>query len=226
MLVKVAVVAQNEPELEAIRHRLKNPLRFMVREFLTLDEVKSGLHDFSAEVLLLRIHQFTAKNVPMLMKVRAAFPDTGLVMMANEVEPGARFQVRSMPHAKILEERTEVDDLALMVEKLARKDDHPLRLHVRMKRESHAEIVDPILGTRTPARFVNFAQMGAGLCVQTAVPLKKNDRLQVHYHSSAEPGKIHRIEAMVIWGTMMGGIVNNVINGPQQMVGLRFIAAL
>lgn len=226
MPVKVAVVAQAQPELDAIRYELRNPVRFMIREFLTLEEVKAGLGEFGFQILLLRIHQFGSANVAMLLKIRAHYPNVAIILLAREIDPSARFQIRAMPGTKVIHEETELPDLQLIIEQLARGDHHPSRLHARVRRESAAEIVDVKENLRMPARFLDFAQMGARVVVTSKRPLKKNDRFQVHYESTSEPGKIHRIEAVVIWQQITSGMVGTIFGGPQQTVGVRFIAAL
>ena len=225
-MVKVALVAQDMPELEAVRSRLRSPARFQLREYHSLDEVRDGLSHLPFDVLLLRISSFKPANIPMLVRARSAFSHAGVVLIAREIDPGARFQVRSMPGTKLIHEASEIDDLAGIIEQLNRGDSHPLRLHPRVKRDGHAELVDPKHGLKLQAKFLDFAQMGARIWVQAKTPLKRNDRFQVHYPSISEPGKTNRVEVTVVWQQMTSGMMDTIVRGPQQVVGIRFIAAL
>lgn len=226
MLVKVAIVAQAQPELEAIRYELRNPIRFATREFLSLDEVAVGLKDFAFEVLVLRIGRFSVANVPMLVKIRAYFPQASILLIASEIEPSARFQCRAMPNIKLVHEGAELQDLASMVEKFSRGEDHPGRQHARVRRNTTAEIFDAKTKRKVPAKFLDFAQMGARVQMNTREPLKRNDRIQLHYESATEPGKLHRIEAVVVWQQITSGMVGTIVKGPEQTVGIRFLASL
>lgn len=226
MLIKVAIIAQAQPELEAIRYELRNPIRFATRVFLSLDEISVGLKDFAFEVLILRIGRFAMANVAMLVKVRTHFPQAAIVLIASEIEPSARFQCRAMPNVKLITEESELHDLGLIVEKLARGEDHPARQHARVRRNTAAEIFDAKTKQKLNAKFVDFAQMGARVLMNTREPLKRNDRVQLHYESTTEPGKIHRIEAVVVWQQITSGMVGTIVNGPQQTVGVRFLAKI
>ena len=226
MFTRVAIVAQDEPELQSIRSQLRNPVRFSVKEFLTLDGVNEGLALFPSEVLVIRVSSFETKQVPMLMKVRMRFPDKGLITIAPYIDPSARYQVREMAKHKFIHEPTEITDLAQIIDLLAKGETTQTRMHARVKRAGEAELVDVKRGIKYRAKFMDFAQMGARLLVNVTEPIRANSRIQLHYHSTTEPGRIHKIEAQVIWQQLASGLVETLVHGPQQMLGLRFIASL
>lgn len=225
MSTKVAVISQPGEGLHAIRSQLRNPLRYTLREFHSLEDINQHLNEFRFEILLMRVPVFVSAHVQMLARVRQRFPDAGLVMTAPEIDPSARFQARQIPRHKLILEPVEIADLPRVIEKLKSNDPSALRLHARAKREGDVELVDS-LGQRVKGRFLDFAQMGARLMVQTRQVIPKNTRLQLHYRSLSEPGRVHRIESVVVWQEVTGGMVDSLVGGPQQMVGLRFIAAL
>ena len=197
-----------------------------MREFLSLDEVNSGLAIFPFHVLLMRLPCVETDQVSSILRVRERFPAAGLVTVANEIEPSARFQMREIKGHRLIDEPVELDDLAPIVEKLVKGENGHPRLHPRISREGDAEVLDVRTHTMAGAKFVDFAQMGARILVQTPTPLTRMQRIQVHYNSSSDPGRKHRIEALVVWEKVTSGIFRTVVSGPQQMVGVRFIAAL
>jgi hypothetical protein len=226
VFTRVAIVAQDEPELQSIRNQLRNPVRFSVKEFLTLDDVNEGLASFPSEVLVMRVSSFETKQVPMLMKVRMRFPNKGLITVAPYIDPSARYQVREMPKHKLIHEPTEIADLAQIIDLLAKGETTQHRMHARVKRDGEAELVDVKRGIKHRARFMDFAQMGARMLVNVTEPIRANSRIQLHYRSTTEPGRIHKIESQVVWEQFTSGIVDTLVHGPQQMLGLRFIASL
>ena len=226
MFTRVAIVAQDEPEINVIRSYLRNPVRFTVREFLSLEEVNGGLSSFPFDVLVMRLSCFETRQVPMIVKVRTLFPDSGLVTISPIIDPSARYQVREVPKHKLIHEPNEVSDLAQVIDLLAKGQMTPHRLHSRVRREGDAELVDVKRGVKYHAKFMDFAQMGARLMVNVTEPIRANTRIQLHYRSTTEPGRVHRIESQVVWQQFTSGIVDTLVHGPQQMLGLRFIAAL
>lgn len=226
MFTNIAVVAQAGMELQHIRSKLRNPVKYTVREFLTLDDVNHGLKNFPFDILLLRIPMFDAPQVNIVLKSRLHFPSVGLITISPDIRPSARYQVREVAKHKLLLEPMEVEDLAQVVEKLARGEAAPTRMHPRVHRNGECELVDPDKGSRLKCKFVDFAQMGARLLLQPRVPLRKNARYQLHYRSSSEPNHVHRIETSIVWAEIQSGMVGTIMRGPQQMVGLRFLATL
>jgi DNA-binding NarL/FixJ family response regulator len=222
---KIALVAQPGLELASIREMLKNPLRYAVREFLSMDEIKGGLGQYQFDILMLRLKYFDARHLPLLAKTRSAFPRVGLITLASEIDPGARYQVRSLAGHKLLHEPMEIQDLHQVIDKISKGDAQAIRLHPRVRREGMAELVDMKHGYRHPAKFLDFAQMGARLSVSARVPLEKNRCYQLHYPSSVDTSRIHKIETKVIWEKVTSGL-GTIVSGPEQEVGLRFIAAL
>lgn len=226
MLSNIALVTAPVPEVAAIRKRLKNALKYNVKEFLSLDEVNQGLATFPFDLLILRLAVFQSAQVATLAKIRARFPHQGLISVSPEIHPSARFQVRDFSRHKLLSDPGEIDDLPQVVGKLLLGGSSTLRMHPRVRRVGECEVVDMSSGQRSPGQFVDFAQMGARLNVQPKIPFKRNTRVELTYRSTSDPGRIHRIESNVVWAEISSGIVETVLNGAQQSIGLRFVAAL
>jgi hypothetical protein len=224
-LAKVALISESDPGLEATRQHLRESATLQIHEFLTLDETRRKLGAFNFEIILLRLSNFKSSHVQMLAKVRAHFPKVGLVSLAHEIDPMARFQARNIPGHKLIQEEHELSDLRNVIDKLRRGEVSALRQHARAQRQGEAEILDGH-GKVIRAKFVDFAQMGARLVLRSREILQKDMRIQLHYQSSTQPGRIHRIEAVVIWNEMSRGVVDAIVSGPMQTVGLRFIGLL
>jgi hypothetical protein len=224
---RVALISQEGPELQDLRMQLRNPLRFAVKEFHTLEAVTRELSDFAFDVLIIRVPYFHPTHVAMLEKIRRRFSEPALITSAPEIDPSARYQVRKLVNHKLLEEPVETGDLVRLIEKMRAGDPGALRLHPRRRRMGQAEIVDHA-GGRHPAKFLDFAQMGARLVVRPRERILRNTHLQLHFASTSDPGKVHRIESVVVWEGFSngGGMVDSIVNGPHQTLGLRFIAAL
>lgn len=227
--MNIAVIAPVEPEsqeLAAIRSRLKNPLRYRVREFLTMAAINEGLGSFPFDVLILWLPKFRLESVALVKKLRLYFPSSSVVIVSPEIDPGARFQIRQTGRLKIISEETELNDLQKVVEVLVAGSAGPIRLHPRVPREGLCKLVDATTGEVISSEFVDFAQMGAQLVLNPRVPLRKGARIQVHYPSMSEPGRTNRIESVVVWTQMKSGMVGTLMNGPTQAIGIRFIAAV
>jgi hypothetical protein len=226
LFTTVAIVSQKGPELNQIRNHLRNPARFTLREFHSLDQVNHGLTAYPFDVLLMRLNSFDVHHVTMIKKVQLRFPNIGLITVSPLIQPVARYEVKGVPRHKLLLEPMELEDLPNVVEKLARGDQSASRLHSRVMRKGECELVDADTGERTKAQFMDFAQMGARLHVQPRIPFKRNARIQLHYRSTSEPSRIHKIQSNIVWAEMASGMMGTIIHGPQQTVGLRFVAAL
>lgn len=230
MLTRIALIAAPELGLDVIRRELANPLKYTLREFLSMEEVNTGLASFSAEVLLARFRRFGPEQLRSVQKMRSLFPDTGLVTLVRETDGAAVFASREIPHHKMINENSELPDLARVVEKLRRHEWSGVRLHPRVARRGDAEILvmNPQSATAVAkwrAKFVDFAQMGARLVLEEnpgRSRLEQGCRVQLHYRSSSEPTKMHRIETKVVWEKEVKGWISS----QERMVALRFIAAL
>ncbi len=223
--VRLALITQQDSGLQGIRRQLFDPSLYIVREVLSLQEIQEQLKDFRFGILLMRIPFFSATHVQMLAKVHSAFPHAGMIASCLEIDPMARFQSRNIPSFKILAEPQEVQDLPKIIDKLKRKEVSGLRQHIRNRRDGEADIIDS-RGVRLSARFVNFAQMGARLTVRSKELLQKGDRIQLQYRSSLNPNKIHLIEAQITWQQIGGKMMDAIVSGPLQTVGIRFIGML
>jgi DNA-binding NtrC family response regulator len=223
MLTRIAIVSNPSAELDLIRMAMRNPLKFTVREFLSMDSCVHDLVSFPMEVLLMRVPFFDVKHVSMVLKARRRFHKASVVMMAREVNPMARISATVIQDFKLLQEPMEVQDLVSIIAKMRAGDDSINRMHPRVKRRDLVQIVDSH-GQAHRASFIDFAQMGARIAISNTSlhsqgALKARESVQVHYSSSSGPGKIHRIAAKIIWSS--GGLAS----GSSQTAGVRFIAA-
>lgn len=226
MFTNIAIVAQSGLELQSIRSQLRNPVKYTVREFLSLEDIKQGLRQYAFDILLIRLGRFDSAQVNTVVKVKSYFPRAGLITVSPEISPPARFQVKDIPRHKLLLEPIELEDLAAVVDKMVRGEGSATRLHPRVSRMGECELVDVERKTRIPARFIDFAQMGARISVSPREPLKANSYYQLHYRSTTEPSRIHKIESKIVWGQVSSSMVGTIIKGPEQTLGVRFIAAV
>lgn len=230
LISKIAIVAPPGPELSAIRSQLMNPSRFFIREFLSLDEVNMGLRAFRFDILVIRLPVFDTPQVATLLKLRGVFPKAAIVTICPQIQPGARYQIRDLVRHKLLHEGTELQDLERVVDKFTRGETNSTRLHPRVRREDNCELVDPVSGARYRGHFIDFAQMGARVIINSGKSLRRNTKVELHYWSTTERGRLQRIESNVVWSEMCGnglsGFIDTILHGPVQEVGLRFIAAL
>lgn len=61
-----------------------------------MPEVQAGLSTFPFQVLVLRIPQITTEFVHTVQKLRAAFPNAGLVSVSPAIDPQVRFLLRNV----------------------------------------------------------------------------------------------------------------------------------
>jgi len=226
VFTNIAIVSQSGPELQEIRKLLRNPVFYTVREFLSLDDVNQGLLDFPFDVLLMRLGCFESMHVNLVLKVRARFPNVGLVTLSPEARPETRYQLKDVYRHKLLLEPLELLDLPRVIEKLVRGELSPTRLHPRVHREGECELVEMGKGEKIPAKFLDFAQLGAKISVHPRSPLKVNTIYQLHYPSTTDRGRIQKIASKVVWAKVSSGMVGTIMKGPHQTLGLRFIAAI
>jgi hypothetical protein len=226
LFTNIAIVAQKSSEVQTLRGHLRNPMRHTVREFLSIDEVKQGLGSFPFDVLIMRLDSFERQHVKMIQKARACFHYASLITVSSFIDPTARFEVKEIPRHRLLLEPMELEDLSKVIEKFMRKEPSAARLHPRVLRDGACELVNPERGERIAAKFVDFAQMGTRVLVNPRVPLKRNGRYELHYRSTTEPNHMHKIATNVIWAEISSGMMGTIMRGPQQLVGLRFIATL
>lgn len=224
MLVRIALVSAPGVDLDKVRAAFRNPMRFTLREFLSMESVVHGLVSFPTDVLLMRIPRFTDRHLVMANKALRRFHKSLVLVLAREVDPSARVKSTGMERFKILQEPLEVADLPAIVEKMHRGEESNHRLHPRARREGMVQIIDQN-GVVHRAQFLDFAQMGARLSVASLNKFQPKDSVQIVYGSSAEPGKFHKVEAKIVWSTFSGGFVDQFMGVKQQMAGIRFIAA-
>lgn len=226
MSTRIVLISQPGPELSAIHQLLRNPVQYSIREILSMDHINQGLSDAVFDILLMRIPVFVDRHVGMLGRIRVRFPNAGLITSAGRIESSARFLAKSIRRHKLIQESDELNDLPGIIENLKRGSHSSLRMHPRRPQAGEAEVLDSASGQLMRAQFLDFAQMGARLSVRSRVRIHKNSRIQVRYRSSLDPNRVHRIESLVVWEEMAGTLVSSIANGPQQILGVRFIAAV
>lgn len=223
MLSRIAVISPHSSDLEKVRVALRNPLRYTVREFLSMEAVAKELKLFPMELMVLRYASFDERQVAAVTVARRLFRNVGLVLMAKEIAPAARAKVGGIERLRLLDESLEATDLASVVEKLLRGDSTGARLHPRVRRDCNAQIIDES-GTTFRAQFIDFAQMGARVSFQGIKTFKPRQSVQLIYTSS-QTGKSQRLETKVVWTAIVGSVVEQLMGVKSQTVGLRFIAS-
>lgn len=224
MLVRIALVSAPGVDIERVRSAFRNPMRFTVREFLSMDAVVHGLVSFPMDVLLMRLPTFTDKHLIVAEKALRRFHKANVVVLAREVSPSARLKSTGLSRFKLLQEPLEVNDLPLIIDKLSRGDQSAHRLHPRARRDGLVQVIDRN-GVVHRGQFLDFAQMGARLSVPSMTKFNPRDSVQIVYGSTSEPGKFHKIEAKIVWSAFNGGFVDQFMGVKQQTAGVRFIAA-
>ncbi len=226
MFTNIAILASQLSETQLIRSYFRNPVRYSVREFLSLADINSGLKSYPFDVLIMHLPSFELRNVAMIKKVRVYFPFAGLITVSPNIDPSVRFELKDIERHRLLLEPMELEDIALIAEKFVRRETSAARLHPRVTRTGDCELVNVERGERIQAKFLDFAQMGTRVLVTPKVPLKRNAKYELHYRSTTEPSRIHRIASNVMWAEISSGMMGTIMHGPEQQVGLRFIAAI
>jgi hypothetical protein len=224
MLTRIAIVSAPGGDLEKTRAAFRNPMRYTVREFLSMEAVVHGLVTFPMEILVLRVGTFEEKHIEMVLKARRRFHEAAIVTLARDVHPAARVKATTLSRFKLLQEPMEIGDLTAIAEKFRKNDPSAHRLHPRARRDGLVQIIDK-RGLVHRGQFLDFAQMGARLLVPSLQRFEARDSVQIVYGSMSEPGKQHRIEAKIVWSAFDGGIVDQFRGVKQQTAGVRFIAA-
>lgn len=224
MLTRIAIVSAPGVDLEKIRSAFRNPMKFTVREFLSMDAVVHGLISFPMEILVMRVPIFADRQVASIMKARRRFDGVSILVIAKEVEPSTRVQAAKIENFKLVQEPHEVTDIAAVAEKLRRGDKSALRLHPRARREDVIQVIDA-RGVIHQGHFLDFGQMGARVSVPSLKKFEPRESVQLIYGSSSQPSKQHRIEAKIVWSSFGGGFVDQFMGVKQQQAGIRFIAA-
>ena len=196
-------------------------MKYTIREFLSMESVLKDLGQFPMETLLMRLPRFEERQVQIARAARARFEHAQLVILSPIILPAARASVCELDRFRLLEEPTEIGDLAAVVDG---KADSKARLHPRVHRGDRVQLIDQN-GMIHRGQFLDFAQMGARVSFESMARLKPKESIQVVYTSSTDTAKINRLEAKIVWSNLTGGIVDQFMAVKQQMVGLRFIAS-
>lgn len=224
MLTRIAVVSVPGFEVERIRLAFKNPMRFTVREFLSMQAVVDSLATFAPQVLIFRIPAFEEKHIVALEKARRRFAGVSILAVTKAITPSVRAAAASSGH-RLFEEPREVEDLSATVEKLQRGDHSSCRLHARTTRTGGVRLIDQ-RGLVFRGRFVDFAQMGARITIVGRSAegdiLRARDAVEIRYESTDSLGRIHRLAAKVVWSESN----SYWLGSSEQTLAVRFIAQL
>ncbi len=238
MLTRIALVAPQGHAQKRLRTLLSRPLAYLVREFQSMDEVQTGLAQFSFQVMIVRLPVFEAQHVSLVHKLRQAYPNAALVTISPRIDPRARYELKSLARHTFLDEELEIDDLHLILKRAAEaKTLAQPRLHPRTKREGHAVLIvrnEDESEIQIRARFLDFARMGARLILEFEEPvreqvqkqLKAKSRLELRYRSSEQAERVHRIETRVVWTEEAGNPLDHLLKKTKAEIGLRFVAEL
>ncbi len=224
MLKKIALVAPRGYASYCLRGLLSNPVQYVVSEYHSMETVNASLAHDPFEVLIMRFPRFTKAQVQAVLKLRTWFPQATLISLAGEIDPSARFDVRHLAGHKVLDEIAEQDDLIAAIEAVAASPASKQRLHPRVRRQGQAEVSEPSGKWRLEAQFLDFAQMGARLKLQAGEDIQPKSQIRISYRSSSDPGKIHKIECLVMW--VEGSTLSKWIHGARREIGVRFVAAV
>lgn len=233
MLTRIALVAPSGHAQKKVRALLSRPLAYLVREFQNMDEVQVGLGQFNFQVLIARVPQFELAHIPMIAKLRQAYPNAGLITLSPSIDPQARFQLRTVSRHTLLDEELEIDDLYRMIKRSVDvKNLVAPRLHPRTKREGHAVVVlrnEDDTEIQIKAKFLDFARMGARVLLEAEdleLNLKPKSRLELRYRSSEDGERVHRIESRVVWAENAANPLESLLKKTKAEIGLRFVAEL
>lgn len=224
MLTRIAVVSSPGEDLEKVRQALRNPMKYTVREFLSMDAVVHGLVSFPMEILILRFSKFEDRHVEMALRAGRRFQTASILALVKSVDPMARLKSMKLERFRLLQEPLEVADLGAIIDKHRKGSSSAQRLHPRARREEDVQVIDRE-GRIHRGRFLDFAQMGARLSVPSLYRLEPKQSVQIVYKSSSQTGTQHRIEAKVVWSEATGGLVDQFMGVKQQTAGIRFIAS-
>lgn len=199
-----------------------------------MEEVQMGLSQFTFQVMIVRLPSFEVPHVQLVQKLRSAYPHAGLITIAPEIDPRARYQLKGISRHTLLDEELEIDDLHLIIKRsIEAKHLAAPRMHPRTKREGHAILVvrnEDETEVQVHARFLDFARMGARLVMETDEPFKlqlhPKARIELRYKSSGNGDRVHRIESRVVWAEEAGNPLDLILKKTKAEIGLRFVAEL
>lgn len=224
MLTRIALVSQPDRDLDWIRAEFRNPVRYTYREFLSMHEVLHGLIDFPMDLLLLRLPQFREAHLPMLHRLRTKFQKVSVIVLVSDAEPRARAMLTGLERMSFLAEPEERKDLSAMIERWQKGLVVGLRQHARVKRDGEVILTDRV-GNPYRARFLDFAQMGARVAVDSLRAFDHREPLKVDYLSTqSEAGRRQVLEARVVWSKDSAGFVDSFRGVRSRTLGLRFVA--
>lgn len=229
MLIRIALVAPLGEAQQRLRARLSQPLSYVVREFQSLDEVQSGLAQFSFQILVVRLPTFQVGHQLMVTKLRSCYPTASLVTISPSIAPQARYAVKGLANHALLDEELELGDLDDVIHKLCKPTLNLefARLHPRVRRDGVAFLVVRTGhgDIRLPAKFVDFARMGAKLKLEGEIPHElflPKAKVELHYRSSEDAERVHRLESRVAWASRTDALFKKT----KAEIGLRFVAEL
>lgn len=224
MSKKIALVAPRGYATQQLKGLLSNPIKYNVREYDSMEAVNAGLANDPFDVLITRFPRFLRTQVHAVQKLRTLFPMQALISLASNIDPGARFEVRNLQGHKVLDEVSEQGDLLAAIEAVSTSASVKQRLHPRVRRQGSAQVYDASGDWNLEAQFMDFAQMGARLTLNAGEDIRPKSQVRIAYRSSTDPGRVHRIECLVMW--VEGSTLTKWIHGARREIGVRFIAAV
>lgn len=221
---KIALVAPRGYATHVLKGLLSNPIKYTVREYDSMEAVNAGLSHDPFDVLITRFPRFTRQQVHAVQRLRALFPAQTLISLATDIDPGARFEVRNLAGHKVLDEVSEQSDILATIDAVSSSASVKQRLHPRVRRQGAARVYDSSGDWQLDAEFLDFAQMGARLTLNAGEDIQPKTQVRIAYRSSTDPGRVHRIECLVMW--VEGSTLTRWIHGARREIGVRFIAAV
>lgn len=233
MLTRLALIAPPGSSQQRLRGALSRPMVYNVREFQSLVDVQASLAHFPFSVLISRLPAFHVEHVATIQRIAALFPHAGLLTVAPEIDPRARFALRNLNRHALVDEELEFADLDLLIAKVVKareKSPSAARMHPRAKRDDGAVLITTDEAyqddTLHDAKFVDFARMGARVVVSsTNLEVAVKSRVELRYQSSEDRKRVHRLEARVVWIKKTSPL-ESLLAGSKTVLGLRFVAEL
>jgi hypothetical protein len=224
--VKTAIISPDGWGLDSIRAHLRSKALAVDCEFHSLLEISENLRPGMFDLLVLRFDKLSRQTLNQIQRLRLLERRAGLVTVASQIESALRFEARSLERHILLEEPSELKDLASSLHVLFEKSDSLLigsrraraRLHARVQRAEELTVYQSDGADKKSGYFIDFAQMGARVVLEGKHRFQERDPITVEYRSSTDRSRIHRIHSKIAWVRESGA------NHTQ--LGVRFIASL
>ena len=225
MLVRLALVSSASEAFTKTAERLRALPDVQLACFAELDGLKRALESRGAfDAIVLRVERFDLGRLELAARLRAHFPSQQILFLFEAAAPEALLALRGIAGCAAVNEAREFDDIVKVAKRLAARLPTGPRAHARARRQGAMELRTQA-GEKGRGTFVDFGPMGARARVERG-GWAKGDRITLLYASSAEPSRVHRIVAAVMWTKPAQSRVESWLAGqrPKDYVGLRFIA--